>query len=93
MGRRKKEFYQSEPKAPKSKVTSSSLVQDASLGNQTPKTVPAAPGRSTAFGGAVHAKPHRLPEKPPGIGVVRRLGTLRRSGHPKAHRIGERGNF
>ena len=91
---RKKKFYQGTPTAPAKTITTKSLApkQQASLGNATPKQVPKTPGVSSAFGGVAHApvKRHEGVGSTPGIGVVRRLGTLKASGHPKAHRIGGR---
>lgn len=85
---RKSKFYSEGPTAPSSKKADSVPPQSPSLGNDVPNVVPPKPGRSTAFG-ATPATPHALSHGR-GSGVIRSLGTLRESGHPKAHRIGRK---
>lgn len=71
----KKPEYADQPVAPASKIANKPIIQNPSLGNDVPNIVPPSP---TAVG------------KPPigGAHKASKVGHLRMSGHPKAHRIG-----
>ena len=86
-----KEFYDSEPHVPASKIAGNKLTeQTSSLGNETLKMVPQNPGRTTGLAGAAHAfaKPPIAHAHGFGHTAVQRVKGMRLSGHPSAHRIG-----
>jgi len=74
----KLDYYTTGPVVPESKVASKPPVQNASLGNETPKMVPTAPAKTGALG-----KRHSVPT-PSGSSKIRV------SGNPAAHHIGKR---
>ena len=88
-------FYSNEPAVARSLIADKGLVQNASLGNQTPKMVDKKPGRISGFAGFESKKrpigkhitlgSNKIPgpTKFPSQG-----GHLRMSGHPKAHQLG-----
>ncbi len=84
-------FYDTEPHAPSNKITKRKLVQGNTLGDAAPAMVPSNPGRSSGLGGAPHSfkAPHGGGHGY-GHNVINRLGSLRMSGHPGAHKIGKR---
>ena len=85
-------FYDTEPHAPANKIADKPNIQNASLGTETPKMVPHNPGRFDGLGGAPHhfGKPPAGGSHGFGHGAAMRVGSVRLSGHPSAHRIGKR---
>jgi hypothetical protein len=89
-------YYSDEPAVAKGLIADKPLVQDASLGNKSPKMVDKKPAKSTGFSGGAGKRPKQTKFKPSSIGAPARPKTnvktptqhLRMSGHPKAHRIG-----
>lgn len=86
-------FYDTEPHAPANKIADKPNIQNASLGNETPKMVPHSPGRFDGLGGSPHHFGHPPAGSTHGFGHAQamKVGHIRLSGHSGAHRIGKRG--
>jgi hypothetical protein len=88
-------FYSNEPAVSTGMIADKPPVQSASLGNQTPKMVPKHPGKISGFGGAGAKRPKEKGFKAPTVGAPAKpksstkIPTLKSSGHPGAHRIGQ----
>jgi len=95
MSRKGSGYYDNQPWAPQSKRADRAAIPGPALGSNEPVTVPDHPGKSTGFGGPTHVAGHR-PRGGiggPGSGTVRKLGTLKLSGHSGAHQIGKKTPF
>lgn len=89
-------YYSSEPAVARNLMADQSLTQNSGLGNSAPKMVDKKPGRLSGVAGfSSKSKPSSKPaahvpatkvaspaKSPP------QMGSLRNSGHPKAHRLG-----
>lgn len=87
------DFYTEGPFVPKKKKTTLKLTDTAavSVDDAASSLTPTAPGESTGLGGMANATAPK-PQTSHGFGhdTINRLGTLRLSGVPGAHRIGKR---
>ena len=94
-------YYSNEPAVARSEIAGKPPVQNASLGNQTPKMVDKKPGRLSGLANFADKKrPHVQKMQNPAftaplksgaakpVGVPKQGGNLRGSGHPGAHRLG-----
>ncbi len=73
-----KKFYSDEPHVPANKIADKPNIQNASLGNETPKMVP---HNFPSAGAGAHGFGH---------GATSRAGHVRLSGNPSAHHVGKR---
>lgn len=87
-------YYNDEPAVAKSLMADKGLVQNASLGNSTPKMVDKKPARLSGLAGFTSkTKPSAGGGhiSSPKLGIATSFptqGKLRMSGHPGAHRLG-----
>lgn len=90
-------YYSNEPAVARSQITSKAPVQNASLGNSTPKMVDKKPGRASGVAGfSDHHRPPAKGMQNPAFVKPLKGGTakpssipkLKVSGHSKAHQIG-----
>ena len=86
------DFYTEGPVVPKKKKTTEKLTDTTkvSVDDAASSFTPTSPGETTAFGGMAHGTANVPKSHGYGHDTINRLGTLRLSGNPGAHRIGKR---